>query len=843
MEFAKKILIAFRSSPHTSCIESGQAAHLLSMQRDDRQCIVTLASHSRVSIQIPKKMFRNYFTIAWRNLARNRAFSVINILGLAIGMASAILILLWVSQVSGVDQFHTKLDRLYEVFSNDKVQGTIRTLSATPEIMAPALKNEFPEIEGASRINWGSRNLLSADSATPGIMSSGNVVDPDFLKMFTLPFVTGDPNTALDQPKNMVITQGLAKRLFHTEDVFGRTVRMGAHDLFKITGIIKDPPSNTMFRNCDYYCAYLQQTPIDSDWTDIGVPTFVLVKPGVNVANLNKKLASIIPDHSRGYAKTAEFLYPISRLALHGQFVNGHESGGFIIIVRAFTLIAIFIILIACINFMNLSTAYSQRRAKEVGIRKVTGALRPALLLQFLGESLLTAAIAGITALLLVQLALPAFDRFVQMPLHVDYQEPRFWFALLGFILLTGILAGSYPAFVLSSFKPVSVLKGRVDNLMSTISARKILVVFQFSIAIALIISTLIITRQIDFARMRQSGYNRDHLINSFFWNERERETADLIRNELLASGAATSVTKAFSPLTDNWSSILNPKYEGSDPDVKMQVNRYSEDGGLIKTAGMQLLEGRDIDLKNYPTDSTACLINESALAAMRFKNPIGQLIAENGVTYHVVGVTKNYIQESPYQSIKPMIIEGPKAYMGTILIRLNGNRPLSESLATTEKIFKKYNSLYPFEYSFVDTDYGIKFQAEQFVGSLSALFAGLIIFISCLGLFGLAAYTARARVKEIGIRKLLGASVGNISILLSKDFVKLISLSILVSIPVAWLTMDSWLGSYDYRISITWDIFAIAGAGALVIAIATVSYQAIKAATANPVNNLRSTE
>ncbi len=776
-------------------------------------------------------------------MRRNKSFSVINILGIAIGMASATLILLWIQHVSSIDQFHAKLDRLYEVFSNDKVQGTIRTVDATPEIMAPSLKSEFPEIEGASRINWGSRNLLSTDSTTAGIMSSGNVVDADFLYMFTLLFVQGDPNTALDQPKNMIITQGLAKKLFHMDDVFGRTVRMGAHDLFTITGIIKDPPSNTMFRNCEYYCSYLQQTPIDSDWTDIGVPTFVLLKPGVNVANLNKKLASVIPSHSRGYAKTAEFLYPVRRLALHGQFVNGHESGGFIIIVRAFTLIAIFIILIACINFMNLSTAYSQRRAKEVGIRKVTGALRPALLLQFLGESLLTASIAGITAILLVQLVLPAFDSFVETPLHLDYQEPRFWFAFVGFILVTGTLAGSYPAFVLSSFKPVSVLKGRMDNLISTINARKALVVFQFSIAIALIISTLIVTRQIDYARTRQSGYNRDHLINSFFLNERERETADLIRNELLASGVATSVTKAFSPLTDNWSSILNPKFAGSDPSVKMQFNRYAEDGGLIKTAGMHLAEGRDIDLKNYPTNSTACLINEAALAAMRFKSPIGQLITENGVTYHVVGVIKNYIQESPYQSVKPMIIEGPKANMGAILIRLNGNRSINEDLALTERIFKKYNKLYPFEYSFVDADYAIKFQAEQFVGRIVALFSGLIIFISCLGLFGLAAYTARARIKEIGIRKLLGASVSQIGVLLSKDFIKLIVLSILVAIPIAWLTMDRWLSGYDYRISITWDIFALAGAGALLLAIATVSYQAIKAATTNPINNLRSTE
>jgi hypothetical protein len=784
-------------------------------------------------------MIRNYFTVAWRYLIRNKTFSIINILGLAIGMASATLILLWVLQVGSTDQFHTNLDRLYEVFSNDKVDGTIRTLNATPEIMAPELAKDYPEIEGASRINWGSRNLLSPDSTTPGILSNGNVVDPDFLKMFTLPFVTGDPNTALNDPMAMVITQGLAKRLFHSKDVYGRTVRMGAHSLFKVTGILKDPPANTMFRDCEYYCSYAHTT-IDSDWTDIGVPTFVLVRPNTNLEALNKKVRTLIPRRSGDRAKTEEFLYPVSRLALHGQFANGRESGGLIIITRAFTLIEIFIILIACINFMNLSTAYSQRRAKEVGIRKVTGALRTSLLLQFLGESLLTATFAGLAALFLVQLALPAFDRFTETPLQLDYSDPRFWLAFIGFIGITGILAGSYPAFVLSSFKPVSVLKGRVNNLLSAINARKALVVFQFSTAIVLIISTIIITRQIEYARTRQTGYNRDHLINMMYFSDSERKQSDLIRNELLSSGAATSVTKAYGPLTDNWGSSMDLKYAGKDPSVKIQVNRYAEDGGLVKTAGIQLVRGRDIDPANYPTDSTACLINESAVAAMNFKDPIGQLISEDQITYHVVGVIKNYIQESPYHSIRPMIIEGAGHYMGVMLIRLNGRRPLQQDLATAEKIFRKYIPLYPFEYSFVEEDYATKFQFEQFIGRLSALFAGLVIFISCLGLFGLAAFTAHARIKEIGIRKVLGASVTSISLLLSKDFIRLIILSILVAVPISWLLMDNWLTAYDYRISITWDIFAVAGVGVLLIALATVSYQAIKAALTNPVKTLK---
>jgi putative ABC transport system permease protein len=807
------------------------------------------------------RMLKNYFLIAWRNLLRNKGFSIINILGLAIGMASATLILLWVQYVASFDQFHSKLDRLYEVFSNDKIDGTIRTENGAPSIMTIELKKDYPEIEGVSRINWGSRNLLSPVEASarpgpassaqasvpvannPGILSTGNVVDPDFLKMFDLPFVAGDPNTALNDPQAMVVTKRLARQLFHTDNVLGRTIRMGRATLFKITGILEDEHRNSMFRDCEYYCSLGQQEGLDGNWAVPRWPTFVLLRPNTNIATLNNKLRDLIPTRTGGRTKTAEFIYPVSRLGLHGQFVNGKETGGFIIIIRAFTLIAIFIILIACINFMNLSTAYSQRRAKEVGIRKVTGALRPALLLQFLGESLLTAILSGITAMLLVQLVLPSFNRFMQTPLHLDYHDPRFWMAFIGFILITGILAGSYPAFVLSSFKPVTALKGRIDNLLSTVKARKVLVVFQFSTAIVLIISTIIITRQIEYARTRQTGYDRDHLISMSFFSDGERRQADLVRTELLSSGAATAVTKAFAPLTDNWGLTVNLKYAGRDPSLNLELNRYAEDGALVKTAGMQLIQGRDIDPIHYPTDSTACLINESALAAMKFKDPIGQLITDDQVTYHVIGVIKNYIQESPYQPIRPMIIEGAGHYMGVLLIRLNGGRPLNEDLATAEKIFRKYNPLYPFEYSFVEEDFAIKFRFEQFVGRLSAIFAGLVIFISCLGLFGLAAYTAHARIKEIGIRKVLGATVTDISLLLSRDFIRLIAVSILVAIPVAWLLMDNWLSAYDYRISITWDIFALAGAGALLIALATVSYQAIKAALANPVNNLRITE
>lgn len=784
-------------------------------------------------------MIKNYIKIAWRNLLRHKSFSIINIVGLAIGMASAMIILLWVWAMVSVDRFHTKVDRLYAVMSNDNVNGTIRTLTATPEILAPTLKKDYPEIEGVTRVNW-TKNLFTG-TTNEKLLSVGNTVDSDFLSMFSFPLLYGNVTTAMHNPQGIVITRQMARKLFNSEDVVGRTITMGRADVLQITGVLKDLPPNTMFSYVDYFIPYAQQGGIDQDWSDISIGTFVLLKPNSRLQVVNNKIKDIIPRHSNGHAKTQEFLYPLSQMLLYSQFENGKPSGGLITIVRAFSLIALFILVIACINFINLSTARSERRVKEVGIRKVAGALRRNLLAQFLGESILIATAAGVFAILIVELTLPAFNNFTRNRLYIDYSNPTCWIALIAFILFAGVLAGSYPAFVLSSFKPVTVLKGKVNSLMATMVPRKILVVFQFSIAIMVIISTIIITRQLKYGRDRQSGYDRDHLINVEIDNDILRDKFDQIKRELLASGAAVSVTLAQSPMTENWSSGINLKWQEKDPNARIQINRYGESGDLVRTAGMHLVEGRDIDLVNYPSDSTACLINESALTVMKFKNPIGQLIDDNPIVYHVVGVVKDFIQESPYQAIKPMIIRGPKTWLGAILIRMNGLQPMTQNISVMGKIFKEYNPLYPFDYTFSDEDYAIKFQAEQFLGKLSILFAGLVIIISCLGLFGLAAYMAQARIKEIGIRKVLGASAGNITLLLSQDFVKLIALAILIAIPIAWWVMNNWLNAYQYRISIGWDIFGLSGTLALAITILTVSYQSIQAALANPVKSLRS--
>ncbi len=784
-------------------------------------------------------MIKNYFKVAVRNLLRNKGFSFINISGLAIGMASAILIFLWIQNEISYDRFHSKKNRLYEIWSNDIVNNSIRSLTYTPEIMAPVLKKDYPEIEQASRIS-GNRNLLFS-IGDKNLQVPGTMVDADFLTMFSFPLVKGNTGTVFNNPYSIVLTQKLAHKLFGDENPIGKIIRIEKSDNFTVTGVLKDLPNNTAF-NFEYLLSYELATKnkwIDEDWTNIGVMTFVSLKPNASLAVINSKIKNVIPKYSGGRAKTEEFLYPVSKLRLYSQFENGKVIGGRIRIVRTFGIIAIFILLIACINFMNLSTARSEKRAKEVGIRKVAGALKKSLIAQFLGESVLIAFIAGVFAIIIVQFCLPSFSELTKKQLFIDYSNMYFWLAGMGFILFTGILAGSYPAFFLSAFKPILVLKGAFKKINALVTPRKVLVVVQFTFAIALIICTIVVERQIKYAQRRETGYDKNNLGYVYAQGDIGKNY-ELVKNELLGSGTAIAVSRTQAPLTQNWSSGISMKWQGKDPNAKIQINRYSEDGDLVKTAGMRLTLGRDVDIKNYPSDSTACLISESAAKVMGFKNPIGQIIFDDHVEWHVVGVTKDFILESPYEPIKPFMIKGPKYDGNVIHIKLNSANATAQNLASAEKIFKQYNPAYPFEFHFIDEEYAQKFSDEQLIGTLASLFALLTIFISCLGLFGLATYMAENRIKEIGVRKVLGASIANITVLLSKDFLKLVVIALSIASPVAWFFMNKWLKDYNYRVNISWWIFFVAGLLAIIIALITVSFQSIKAAIANPVKSLR---
>jgi len=788
-------------------------------------------------------MLKNYLKITWRNLLRHKAFSIINITGLAIGMASAALILFWIQNELSYDQFHEKKDRLYSVYNRSVFDGKLWCWNTTPKVMAKTLKQDYPQIEEVCRTN-GCNFLFSIGDKHLNV--NGNFTDPGFLTMFSFPLLSGNTKTALNNINDLVITQKLAKKLFGNDNAMGKTVKIDSNAYFTVTGVMKDLPNNTQFK-FEYLMPWSYLKKIGGDdqgWGNNSIQTWALLKPGVTEAEANRSIVNITRSHS-DIKDISVFLHPASKWRLYSKFdQKGKVSGGRIETVRIFSLIAAFILIIACINFMNLSTARSEKRAREVGIRKVVGALRGSLISQFLGESILIALIAGIIALVIVQLSLSGFNVLTDKQLFIPYGSLSFWVISLSFILFTGVISGSYPALYLSSFKPVNVLKGTFRAANALITPRKLLVVVQFTFAVVLIVCTIIIRQQLKYAQDRDTGYKKDNLVYVMMTGTDDKNYP-LIKNELITSGAATGVTKTSAPVTQGWSDSWDFMWPGKDISKKIDFNIFNTDGDLVKTMGFKIVAGRDIDIKTYPTDSTALLLNETAVKTIGFKNPVGQII-KRGVPgsytdLHVVGVVKDFILQSPYEPIKAMVIQGPKSWFNVIHFRLNNAHSTAQNLKLAEAVFKKYNPEYPFEYNFIDEDYSKKFGDEQRTGTLASLFAGLTIIISCLGLFGLAAYMAQNRIKEIGVRKVLGASVTGVTALLSKDFLKLVMISFGVATPIAYLSMHKWLSGYTYRISISVWVFILAAVLTIVISLITVSFQAIKAALANPVKSLRS--
>jgi ABC-type antimicrobial peptide transport system permease subunit len=791
-------------------------------------------------------MIRNLFKVAYRNLIRNKGISGINITGLAIGMASAILIFLWIADEVSFDQFHKDKERIYEVWNRVPMDGKISCWNSVSAPTARALEKDVPEVERAVRVEYKGVALISAGDTK--IMKSGGVVDTGFLQMFSFPLLRGNPATALNDAHSIVLTDKTARSLFGNADPMGKTVKLEDKYNFMVTGVLKDLPRNTRF-DFEYllpWSTIKYGEGQDLGWADNSTSTYVMLRPNTSFASAEQKVKNLKQKYDDG-AKSMKwelFLYPMERWRLYSSFTDGVEdAGGRSTFIKLFSIIAGFILLIACINFMNLSTARSEKRAKEVGIRKVVGAQRSALICQFIGESLLLSFLSGLIALFIVQITLPSYNQLTEKVLAIDFGNIYTWAIFTGFILITGLLAGSYPAFFLSSFRPVKVLKGAFRQAHALITPRKALVVLQFSFAIVLIICTIIVKQQIDYARDRAAGYDKNNLIYHFMTGDIPRHY-ESIKSELLSSGIATSITKTNSPLTERWSNGWGQSWEGKDPNDNTSFDRYLCDDGLGKTAGLQFIQGRDFDLKKFPADSTGLIINESSLKLMKFKNPLGQKVNDLGIDWHIVGVTKDFILTSPYEPTRPILICGAKSKFMTfavIQIKLNGKYPISANIKGVEAIFKKYNPDYPFEYKFVDEAYAKKFEGEQLQGTLAALFAGLSIFISCLGLFGLATYMAESRIKEIGVRKVLGASVAGITALLSKDFIKLIFISFLIAAPLAYRAMSTWLMDYTYRVRISWWVFVSAALLTVVIALLTVSYQSIRAAIANPAKSLRS--
>ena len=785
-------------------------------------------------------MFKNYLKVAFRNLYRNKFFSIINIAGLAVGMASAILILLWIQNELSYDRFHSKGDRIYQAWNRSTFDGKLQCWSTTPKILGPTLKKDYPEVEEITRVNWGNNFLFSIGDRR--MNASGTMVDPGFLTIFDFPLVKGNSNTALNNVYSIVLTEKLAHKLFGKEDAMGKVIKIDNSDNFTVTGVLKDFPNNTRFQRYEYLLPWqylVKKGWADSSWGNNSTSTYVLLKPNTSQAAVDKKIQKITIEHTKGEENIEVFLFPAAKWRLYSRFENGKNVGGYIDVVKRFGFIAALILLIACINFMNLSTARSEKRAKEVGIRKVVGAEKKSLVGQFLGESILLALFAGIIAIGIVQLSIKGFNGLTDKELYLDYSDVSFWLFGLGFICITGLIAGSYPAFFLSSFKPIKVLKGTFKAAHALVTPRKVLVVIQFTFAIALIICTMIIMQQIKYAQERELGYEKNNLVYHFLEGDLEKNY-ELVRNELISSGAASAVSKTSAPITEGWSDSWGYEWKGKDPNAKIDFNTFNTDGSLAKTMGLHVIQGRDIDPKTYPTDSTAIVLNEAAVGLMGFKNPVGETVKYNDINWHVVGVIKNFILQSPYYPMKPMVIHGPKNWFNVIHFKLNPANSTGANLKLAEKVFKKYNPEYPFNYHFVDEEYARKFEDEKRSATLASLFAALTIFISCLGLFGLATYMAENRIKEIGVRKVLGASVVNITRLLSKDFLKLVVIALVIAIPISWWAMYQWLKDFPYRVSIQWWVFVFAGALSLLIALLTVSYQSIRAGLANPVKSLR---
>jgi len=785
-------------------------------------------------------MLKNYFKIAFRNLLRSKGFSIINISGLAIGMASAILILLWIQNELSYDRYYKKTDRIYAMFNRDKFSGQLWAWNNVPKIMAPTLKKDYPEVEDAVRFN-NITFLMTAGETR--LNSRGAFTDSGFISMFDFPMLAGNADQALKGNFNIVLTEKFAKSLFGKEDPMGRTVRVDSNANFIVTGILKDLPANTSFQ-FDYLLPWAFMKKLgweDDSWGNNSVFAYALLKPGATQSAFDAKVRRITISHSD--ETTEVFTQPLSRLYLYSKSENGQLVGGRIHTVRLFAVIAAFILLIACINFMNLSTARSEKRAREVGIRKVVGAYKGSLIAQFIGESILLSIIAFILAAFLVQVSLQGFDKLVGKELVIDYGSPYFWLFSGAFILFTGLIAGSYPAFYLSSFRPARVLKGAFKQAHAEITPRKVLVVLQFTFAIILTICTFIIQRQIRYGQEREVGYKRDNLVYTFIQGDASKHY-DLIKHDLLNSGAVIAVTRSANPITQRWSDGWGYSWDGStETDKRLDFVRLGSDAGFVKTTGTQLVQGRDIDVYEYPSDSTAVVLNETAVRLMRLKDPVGKILRREGDhDWKIVGVVKDFILESPFaKTVSPMMIVGPTQFFQVMHFKLNPSNTTAANIATAEKIFRQYNPAYPFEYVFADESYERKFREEQRIGKLASLFAGLTIFISCLGLFGLATHMAESRIKEIGVRKVLGASVAGITALLAKDFVKLVLVAFVIASPVAWFAMKKWLQAYDYRIDIGWSVFALAGILALLIAVLTVSYQSIRAAISNPVKALRS--
>jgi len=789
-------------------------------------------------------MIKNYLKIAWRNILNNKVYSLLNILGLAAGMAVALVIGLWVNYQYSYDRNLPEYGQLYQVWRNFNSNGETLTFSSTSLKLADALRNNIPEIENVAESDWMGSHGLKVDNRK--FYLPGAQIGSAFLTMFQYPFIEGNAKTALQDPYSIVLTESTAKALFGNDNPLDKTVRVDdQHDL-KVTGVLKDLPANSSFQ-FKYVIpfSYFEQTHSSVKMSRTegfganGYQLFVKLKPGISYAQVEPKIIDIEKSEpeSVNARNSKVILHPLKNWHLYNQFKNGVASGGFIDYVHTFTIIGLLVLVIACINFINLSTARSEKRAKEVGVRKAIGSLRKDLIYQFLIESTLVTFISFLCCIIMVILALPLFNSLTNTSIAIPFGSITFWLAMIGCVLLVAVLAGGKPAFYLSSFNPVKVLKGSITGGKSKSLSRQILVVTQFSCSIALIISTVIIYQQVRFAKDRPTGYSIDRLMATDMNSDLDHNYTAL-KNELLQSGLVQSMTTATTPATDVNSHGDIDQWPGKLPGETVEMGYIGISDDYFKTLGMKLIAGRDF-INGAKSDTSNVILNEAAVKRLRLKDPVNQIMTIGKQQVRIVGVVKDALMISPFAPADPSLFY-PSAG-DNMIYRLSANVPTHEAIEKVTAIFNKYDPGFPYGYRFVDEDYNSKFQLEVLIGKLSGIFAGLAIFISCLGLFGLAAYVAEQRTKEIGIRKVLGATIAQVWLLLSKDFILLVLISCLIASPIAYYFLQNWLLKYDYRISIGPGVFVVSALLAITITLITISFQAVKAALMNPVRSLKS--
>jgi putative ABC transport system permease protein len=801
-------------------------------------------------------MLKSYFNIAWRNLIRDRQFSLLNLTGLSTGLACVLLIFLWVTDERGIDKFNEKDSHLFQVLKKGaNSDGTFSMYETTQGLLAKNMAADIPEIEYAVSVRK-EREMGILTAGTKHIKASWEFADKDFFNIFSYQLIDGNKNTALTNKYGVLLSDKLALKIFNTtENIIGKTISWDAgaefSGVYKIAGIFKAVPANAsdQFDMIFSYSLFIEKeagTQGDvSFWGSNMSQTYLILKKGTDVTAFNNKIKDYTKAKIRTLYKNNDmdkyegdlFVQRYSDKYLYNHFENGVQSGGRIEYVKLFSVIAIFILVIACINFMNLSTAKASRRIKEVGIRKVIGARRGTLVLQYMGESMLMSFLSLILAVIFAWMLLPAFKEITGKNLALDFNT-NFVLSIFAITLITGIIAGSYPALYLSGFRPALVLKGRLTSSAGESLVRKGLVVFQFSISVILIISVMVIYKQMNLIQTKNLGYNKDNIIH--FSNEGNLQQGQAtFLNEIKNIPGVVNASGAEGDMLGNpGHSGGGISWEGKDPNLGIEYYGIGVDYNFMEMLGLSMKEGRMFS-KTFGSDSLKVIFNESAINTMGLKDPVGKTVSLWGKKRQIIGIVKDFHFESLYKKVGPLFFYySPNN--NDILVKIKAGKE-KETLAGLEKFYKQFNQGLPFQYKFLDDDYQALYSSEERVSVLSRYFAGIAIIISCLGLFGLAAFTAQKRQKEIGIRKVVGASVSNVVVMLSADFLKLVLVAVLIAFPVSWLAMHKWLQGFAYRIPINVSIFLIAAFATIFITLITISFQSIKAAVMNPVKSLRS--